>query len=92
MRVNKTLDNWLKKWRKYIFIIVAIAIVFLFSIIMIILRMSGIIIPYPNLWNIIALVIGILILIFCLILLGYLLLMVRPGSKPKPKTIPTRKR
>ena len=81
LKVNKGLKSWTKKWKKYIFIVVAVSTTFVLSLIMSGLISMGVEIPLPMLWSVIAVVLGILILIFGLIILGYLLLMVKPGGK-----------
>ena len=80
-KINKTTENWLKKWRKYIFITITVSIVFAVSLLVTLLGFLGVTIPYPMVWAVIAFILGMLILIFGLIILGYLLLMVKPSKK-----------
>jgi len=76
---NKSKKNWLKKWGMYLFIVISISVLFGLSLLVTILSSIGVItIQHPAVWYLLTIILGVLILIFALIILGYLLLMVKP--------------
>ena len=82
MKVNKGLKNWLSKWRMYVFIVVAISILFISSLVVSGLSLIGMIsLTNPVIWYGLALVVGILIVVFGFIIMGYILLIIKPKGK-----------
>ena len=80
-KVDKSVTNWWKKWRMFIFIIVGIGTIFSVSLLLTLLGFAGVIIPFPMLWVIATFILGMIMLIFSLIIMGYLLIMVRKQNK-----------
>ena len=76
-KVDKSVKNWFQKWRMYIFIVVGIGSVFAISLLLTLLGLMGVIIPFPMLWVIATFILGMVMLTFVIIIIGYILLMIK---------------